>query len=142
MSTAINDQNTTFARDSILAKIISDLMMLDRDVFAVAILDYSGALKAFSSKPFFSKENRKESGTWKKIALRNAALVKLANQDEHEANPATGIVLFRNEYKQILINIHSKKIIIEAIMPLWNHSAVFFEAVHKYFSSRKSEISR
>jgi hypothetical protein len=133
MPTAIKDSEEISSSDPTKAEIVADLMKFDRDVFVVAILDSAGNLEAFSSKPFFSEAHRKDSDSWLKAARRNAALVSLANQDETGSDQMTGIVFFRRDYKQILISVPSKKIIVEAIMPLWNHSTVFFDSVHKYF---------
>jgi len=109
-------------------------MQLDRDVFSVAIFGFSGKLEAYVAKDFFTSEHRKESSIWEKAAFRHAAIVKLANEGELDSSFASGIVFFRKEYKQILIPVASQKIIIEAVMPLWNHSTVFFECVHKLFA--------
>jgi hypothetical protein len=108
-------------------------MKLDRDVFAIAIFGYNGKLEAYVAKEFFAKEHRSEASIWEKTALRHAAVVKLANEDLPESNSATGIVFFRKEYKHILIPIPSRRIIVEAVMPLWNHSTVFFDSLHQYF---------
>jgi len=126
------------AANSVEMALTRNLMQLDRDVFAVAIFGFSGKLEAYVAKDFFTKEHRNESSIWEKAALRHAAIVKLANEGELESS-ASGIVFFRKEFKQILIPVASRKIIIEAVMPLWNHSTVFFEGVHKFFASKSIE---
>ncbi len=121
------------SKDSFETSLAKKLMQLDRDVFAVAIFRYNGTLEAYVSKEFFAKEHRSESSIWERAALRHAAVVKLANEDLPEADCATGVVFFRKTYKHILIPIPMQRIIVEAVMPLWNHSTVFFEGVHKFF---------
>lgn len=137
MSTSSKELNTEIfvssSRDSIETSLAKQLMQLDRDVFAIAIFGYNGKLEAYVAKEFFAKEHRSESSIWKRAALRHAAVVKLANEDLPEGNCATGIVFFRKEYKHILIPVPSRRIIVEAVMPLWNHSTVFFEGVHRLF---------
>ena len=135
LSSSANEQVVS-AKDSTQASLAGNLMQLDRDVFAVAIFGFSGKLEGYVAKEFFATKHRKESSMWKKAAMRHAAIVKLANEDFDEYNPAAGIVFFRKEYKQILIPIPESRIIIEAVMPLWNHSTVFFEGVHKFFEKR------
>lgn len=122
------------SKDSGQSKLARELLRLDRDVFAVAVFGFDGSLEAYVAKEFFAKEYRKESSIWEKIAVRHAAILRLANEGELDSSSASGIVFFRKSYKQILIPIPSRRIIIEAVMPLWNHSTVFFEGVHKFFA--------
>lgn len=122
------------SKDSGQSKLALELIKLDRDVFAVAVFSYDGSLEAYVAKEFFAKDHRKESSIWEKIAIRHAAIIRLANEGELDSSSASGIVFFRKNYKQILIPIPSRRMIIEAVMPLWNHSTVFFEGVHKFFS--------
>lgn len=121
------------SKESLETSLAKKLMQLDRDVFAVAIFLYNGKLEAYVSKEFFAKEHRSESSLWERAALRHAAVIKLANEDLPASNCATGVVFFRKAYKHILIPIPTRRIIVEAVMPLWNHSTVFFEGVHRFF---------
>jgi len=132
-----NSENMhTSSKDSIETSLVTKLMQLDRDVFAVAIFGFDGKLEAYVAKEFFAKEHRSEADVWEKAALRHAAVIKLSNEDLPETNWTTGIVFFRKEYKHILIPIPSRRIVIEAVMPLWNHSTVFFDNVHRYFEKK------
>jgi hypothetical protein len=119
------------------SSLAESLLKLDRDVFAVAIFGFNGRLQAYAAKDFFAREHRSESSLWEKAAQRHAAVVKLANEDYPETNSATGIVFFRKEYKHILVPIPRQKIIVEAVMPLWNHSTVFFDSVQRYFEKEE-----
>lgn len=133
MQNLAEEQVFVSGEDATRASLAESLIKLDRDVFAVAIFGFNGKLQSYVAKEFFAKEHRSESSLWEKAALRHAAVVKLANEDFPESNSATGIVFFRREYKHILVPIPSQRIIVEAVMPLWNHSTVFFDSLHRYF---------
>jgi len=134
MPSTIKSDSIISSKDSMKTKLALEILQLDRDVFAIAILDIRGNLEAFAAKDFFARDHHMNKDAWEKEATRNASIVHLANEEISEYNPASGIVFFRKQYKQILIIVPSHKIIIEAIMPLWNHSAVFYDSVYKRFA--------
>jgi len=126
-------QQINSTKDSMETRLAFELLKLDQDVFAVAILGFDGKIEAYAAKDFLAKELPSDMKIWVEEAQRQAMIVKLVMELDAFASDTTGIVFMRKMMKQVLIPVPSKKIIIEAIMPLWNHSDVFLESVQQYF---------
>ena len=110
-------------------KLVNELLKLDEDVLSVGIMFFDGRPLAFADRLTIVE---REGDSQEKKARRYAEIVKLAS--DNGRSDVTSIVIREKEVKRILMLFSSRRLIVEAVMPLWNHSTVFFEGVQRFFS--------
>src|SRR5271169_6508035 len=130
LSRKSKEDSSEVALDKVLGegKLVNEFLKLDDDVLSVGIMLFDGRPLAFAVR---AAAMERQGDSEEKRARRYAEIVKLAS--DNGSSEVTGIIIREKEVKRILIILPSRRLIIEAVMPLWNHSTVFFEGIKKFF---------